>query len=90
MLNLLYLAVPLALVVLVWAAVSLRARQPKTMESSVQQFSRGLSALAPSGDQMGASDPADGGAGRRRAPGAVARSRVLRRAGPSSGTARRG
>jgi hypothetical protein len=45
--NLLYVAVPLVLVLLVSVVMAARGRRPTSVESGVEEFSRGLRALAP-------------------------------------------
>lgn len=47
MVNLLYLGVPLALLVLLALVFTLRGHRPRSMEGEVEEFSRGLRALAP-------------------------------------------
>ena len=47
MTNLLYVAVPVVLVLLVSLVMSVRGRRPSSVESGVEEFSRGLRALAP-------------------------------------------
>jgi hypothetical protein len=45
--NLLYVAVPVVLVLLVSVVMAARGRRPTSVESGVEEFSRGLRALAP-------------------------------------------
>jgi hypothetical protein len=45
--NLLYVAVPVILVLLVSLVIAARGRRPTSVESGVEEFSRGLQALAP-------------------------------------------
>jgi hypothetical protein len=45
--NLLYVAVPLVLVLVVSVVMAARGRRPTSVESGVEEFSRGLRALAP-------------------------------------------
>ncbi|HEY3703355.1 MAG TPA: hypothetical protein VGL32_13920 [Acidimicrobiales bacterium] len=47
MTNLLYVAVPVVLVLLVSVVMAARGRRPTSVESGVEEFSRGLRALAP-------------------------------------------
>jgi hypothetical protein len=47
MTNLLYVAVPVLLVLLVSVVMAIRGRKPTSVESGVEEFSRGLRALAP-------------------------------------------
>ncbi len=47
MTNLLYVAVPVVLVLVAFAAMAARGRRPRSLESGIEEFSRELQALAP-------------------------------------------
>ena len=49
--NLLYLIIAVALSLIGSLILWLRTRQPRSLESGIQQFSKGLRALAPEGDE---------------------------------------
>ena len=50
MTNLLYLVVPLLICVVVGLAVAMKGRRPRSVESGIEEFSRGLKALKPDDD----------------------------------------
>lgn len=47
MTNLLYVAVPVVLVLVAFAAMAARGRRPRSVEAGIEEFSRELKALAP-------------------------------------------
>jgi hypothetical protein len=63
--NLLYLIIAVALSLIGSLILWLRTRQPRSLESGIQQFSKGLRALAPEDDERGRDHPGHSGRERR-------------------------
>lgn len=49
MTNLLYVAVPIVVVLLAFAAMASRGRRPRSLEAGIEEFARERAALAPEG-----------------------------------------